>query len=340
MPHPDFSEQSDPWDSFAREIGAEGTDAEADEGASGAVSESEAENSRSDAVESDVSEPSDEAQAAVEPSLDDAGDGDSDCEAEIDAPAPEAADAETVTEEPAKEEAAVEPEEGAVGWNFLAEELGIRGSSEAPIAEENPADKLFADYTPTYIEPDAPSGDAVEEVEPEENVRDGFGDGLDSDSDAGEDRPKRPRRRGRRRSGRRRGGKTETERESAEATPAESGGEEESSRATGEAESDEKSGRRRRPRRRGRRGGKERSPGEDVENADVDAEADEEAGEEADVPTEDQAEGNTKEPVKHRKIPTWGEAISVVVEANIESRSKQPASKASKGRRGRSKSKR
>ena len=336
MPHPDFSEQSDPWDSFAREIGAEGTEAEADEGASVAVPESETENSSSDAVESDGSELSGEVQAAVEPSLDDAGDGDSDSEAEIDAPAPEAAGTETVTEEPAKEEAAVQPEEGAVGWNFLAEELGIRGSDEAPVAEENPADKLFADFTPTHIEPDAPSGDAAEEAEPEESVSDGFGEGLAADSDAGEERPKRPRRRGRRRSGRRRGGKTETERESAEATPAESGGEEESSQATGEAESDEKSGRRRRPRRRGRRGGKERSPGDDVENADVDAEA----VEEADGSTEDQAEENAKEPVKHRKIPTWGEAISVVVEANIESRSKQPASKPSKGRRGRSKSKR
>ena len=35
----------------------------------------------------------------------------------------------------------------------------------------------------------------------------------------------------------------------------------------------------------------------------------------------------SKEPSKHRKIPTWGEAISVVVDANIEAHAKKPANK-------------
>ena len=66
----------------------------------------------------------------------------------------------------------------------------------------------------------------------------------------------------------------------------------------------------------------------------------------SEVPSEDSAEspegdsdGAAKEGSKHRKIPTWGEAISVVVDANMTTRSKQPASKPAKGRRRKSKSK-
>ena len=337
MPHPDFSEQSDPWDSFAREIGAEGAETDSSDGATVPEVETgtpEAETGTREA-ETVTSCPSTEADTSEAPPQ----------STEIDdSSSAGAADSELKTddgEEPLAEEAGAakadpEPEEGAVGWNFLAQELGIQEVGEAPVAQENPADKLFADYTPSYIEPETPSSETAEDVEPEDSGADGFGDGLGLESDTEEQPAKRPRRRGRRRSGRRRGSKTESEADSTESSIEDRSVEDEVSSEASDAVSEEKSGRRRRSRRRGRRGGKERSPEEEVEktesNSGSEAESDSGAQEEADE--------KPKEPVKHRKIPTWGEAISVVVEANLASRSKQPASKPTKGRRGRSKSKR
>ena len=95
--------------------------------------------------------------------------------------------------------------------------------------------------------------------------------------------------------------------------------------------SDEKPAKRRRSRRRGKRGGKERT--ENVEAVAGGDEAD--FGEDSE---EDQAE-ESKDASKHRKIPTWGEAIAVVVNANIESRGQAGSSKPARGRRGQTKAK-
>ena len=46
-----------------------------------------------------------------------------------------------------------------------------------------------------------------------------------------------------------------------------------------------------------------------------------------------------KDASKHRKIPTWGEAIAVVVNGNIESRGQGGSSKPAKSRRGKKKAK-
>ena len=106
-----------------------------------------------------------------------------------------------------------------------------------------------------------------------------------------------------------------------------------------EAEAEEKPNRRRRSRRRGRRGGKDRPDDKEEGSADSTAGEDGDAVSDDGEVAEEEATDKPREGGKHRKIPTWGEAISVVVDANMSSRAKQPASKPTKGRRGRSKSK-
>ncbi|MCG8584994.1 MAG: hypothetical protein MI757_09810, partial [Pirellulales bacterium] len=107
---------------------------------------------------------------------------------------------------------------------------------------------------------------------------------------------------------------------------------------------EEKSGRRRR-RRRGRRGGKSRRGGEsegqpnggesDVAEAESidsarhdqeDAVVDEDDGD-----VEPQASEGSDRP-KHRNIPTWPEAIGMIVDSNLESRSKSPSAERGRGR--------
>ncbi len=290
MPHADFSEQNDPWDSFARELGAE-------------------------------NEPLDEiAEAPTEEPAEDVGQE----PVEVAAEEP----AEEVAEEVA-EEAGAEPEEGSVSWNFLAEELGIKDAGTEPVAAATPADEIFSDYTPTYIEPDSEDGPPANDDTEEEDAVDEFGQGLDGEDE--QEPARRPRRRGRRRSGRGRSTReTPTDDsggDSAEPTGAADDGTEEN-----DAEGEEKPSRRRRSRRRGKRGGKERADGNDAEASEVPSE------DSAESPEGD-SDGAAKEGSKHRKIPTWGEAISVVVDANMTTRSKQPASKPAKGRRRKSKSK-
>jgi len=315
MPNPDFSEQSDPWDSFARELGAEeATDAD------------ESLSPEGDQVSDEVGEGQSQ-EADVE------------TEVPVNSPSPEAEslpdDSDTskaVVDQSPQATEPTEPEEGSVDWNFLAQELGIKEAGDAPEPAENPADKLFADYTPSYIEPDEPDQDPADETRGDDPVEDGFSDGLVGESEVAEEKAKTPRRRGRRRSGRRRGDRNDAADGPNEDDASESLIQASDEPETEEAESSEKTGRRRRPRRRGRRGGKERSG------------SDESTAEESEVKADsggatDSVEEEPKEPVKHRKIPTWGEAIGVVVEANLESRSKQPNAKPAKSRRGRAKSK-
>ncbi|MCH7727745.1 MAG: hypothetical protein IH991_14885, partial [Planctomycetes bacterium] len=57
-----------------------------------------------------------------------------------------------------------------------------------------------------------------------------------------------------------------------------------------------------------------------------------------DQPSDDKAEStsedgeNADEKAKHRKIPTWNEAISVVVERNVQAHSKDDSGKRGRGR--------
>ena len=295
MPNADFSEQNDPWDSFAREISGE-PEAPADPAESGST----------EAPDETSAEPAPD--AAEEPADD-----------SVDAATTDPGNEEAAPVEAPEEEATpVEPAEGDVSWNFLAEELGIKDAGTEPTERTNPADELFSDYTPTVLEEDEPSVQA--DVANEESE---FGEGVESESTDEAERPRR-RRRGRRRSGR---GRSTSEKSDdsdgnggdLEATVAE----EESAEENQSEASEEKPARRRRSRRRGKRGGKERNDSPDVDD-------DDDLGEEA-------SGDESKEPSKHRKIPTWGEAISVVVDANIEAHAKKPANKPSKGRRSKAK---
>ena len=242
------------------------------------------------------------------------------------APVEEAPVEETPAEEPssaeneseagsvAPEEAKPQVTEGAADWNFLASELGIESGGPPPLTQENPADELFVDFTPTVLEDDepVPFTDEGSDVEAEKELAD------DSDPSSSPEESPRPRRqRGRRRGSRGRGRRTESENESSGDDPDRATSEHE---ADGESEETEKPTRRRRSRRRGKRGGTDRQEEErEVDVAEVDSE------------NEDSEEEEGLAKPTHRKIPTWGEAISVVVEANIEGRSKDSGRKGGRG---------
>ena len=104
-------------------------------------------------------------------------------------------------------------------------------------------------------------------------------------------------------------------------------------------ESEEQPTRRRR-RRRGRRGGRGRGESKDQAKdvaaqesdgdtavATVAAESDQAAASESEAPTEPKGDKT-----KHRSIPTWPEAIRMIVDSNLEARSKSPNASRSRGR--------
>jgi hypothetical protein len=102
-----------------------------------------------------------------------------------------------------------------------------------------------------------------------------------------------------------------------------------------ETESEEEEPRRRRRRRRRRRSGKKDSDGTAADE-DADSEAAGEAEEDdSDAHAEDKEEEPSTLGVKHRKIPTWQEAVDVVIAANLESRSRNPSGGSRGRRRGR-----
>ncbi len=154
-----------------------------------------------------------------------------------------------------------------------------------------------------------------------------------------EERPKRKRSRRRRRG--RGGRKSETEQTTGEEAPVEeaaiegaagegaAGGESEDN-GTDEAPSDEeKKPRRRRSRRRSRRSENSEDP---VKRTDV------EEAEGSDDEVSESCESSGRDSTGHRNMPTWSEALSVIVEANIENHSKTPSSSGSSRGRGRGRS--
>jgi len=160
-------------------------------------------------------------------------------------------------------------------------------------------------------------------------------DGDSEDSDK-EERPKRrrSRRRGR---GRGRGRKTEAEQTpSEEVTEAQSplnGEDRKESSEEGKESSEEETSedgekpRRRRPRRRSRRSASEDNPREtDDSEAAV-------LYKEDDLPEGDGS--SPRDSIGHRNMPTWAEALSVIIEGNLELHSKTPSRQSSSRGRGR-----
>lgn len=197
--------------------------------------------------------------------------------------------------------------EGSADWNFLASELGLESGGPPPLKEENPADELFSDFTPTVLEEDQP----VPFTDDEPSTDDEGQSSDDDDEASSREQSRRPTRQ----RGSRRGRRHRTEKED-EAT-----GDDGETRAAekvpeGESPDAEKPTRRRRSRRRGKRGGT------DSREVGVD-----EVGSESEDSEKEEASAKPT----HRKIPTWGEAISVVVEANIEGRGKDSGRKAGRG---------
>lgn len=240
---------------------------------------------------------------------------------------------------------------------------------EAPAAEEPYEEVVFvesADDADEYVELEVvfnedESAEAFVEITEEnlEDDADGFASGLVLESTVGpfetgapveeEDRPKK--RRKRRRRGRRdrpTGAALEEEpvelieealEETSEvmAEELESLGSEESEE---ESEAPSRRRRRRRPKRKGRRGEDESAEG-DVD-MDYDAAADvEDRAMEHDEDQADDEDFEGDKPV-HRGIPTWEEAVGLVVTRNLEVRSKNPGggswSRGSRGRGGRDRS--
>ena len=161
----------------------------------------------------------------------------------------------------------------------------------------------------------------------EEDAGDGFGTGLDEPvsteggddgSEEESDRPKRKRSRRRRRGGKGRKpvGEGAAESESSEATSA----------AKDERGKDDAGESRQKPKRR--RPAPRARATEDVGDSDFDEALNEsEAKPTDDAPTRRQ---------RHRNIPTWSEAIGMIVDANLEQRAKSPSKpQSSRGRGGR-----
>src|SRR5690606_30799273 len=107
-----------------------------------------------------------------------------------------------------------------------------------------------------------------------------------------------------------------------------------------ESEAPSRRRRRRRPKRRGRRGEDESAEG----NVDMDYDTAAEAEDRVTEHEEDRADDEDFEGDKpvHRGIPTWEEAVGLVVSRNLEVRSKNPGggswSRSSRGRGGRDRS--
>lgn len=207
-------------------------------------------------------------------------------------------------------------EEGSASWDFLATELGLEGSRAPPEPETNPADDMFSDYTPTVLE-------EVAEVAAEEP-------NAPAEVELKSGRRKRSRGRGRRRSSRASESMTDGEDKQGEEATVEAGaesvGDEEES-----ADAAEKPARRRRGRRRGKRG--DSDPDEKGKGASKEGSGN---GKESGAKGEADSPEDSAEETRHRKIPTWGEAISVVVDSNIDSRGKNAPSKKGTSKTGRS----
>ncbi len=141
-----------------------------------------------------------------------------------------------------------------------------------------------------------------------------------ADEDEEEDRPKRKRSRRRRRGGR---GRKSAEADATDEVASETG-DEASEEATEESEIS-------RPKRRRRRRSRTTGEGSDNQNAAEDQ------TEEAVISNDGEDSENPKRGrQRHRNIPTWSEAIGMIVDSNLEERAKSPSKpQSSRGGRGR-----
>jgi ribonuclease E len=263
------------------------------------------------------------------------------------------------TPEPVDDEPAPARTEESLADTTTQEPLGLAKELERTDEEERPVAASFDILEPDEMRAETVTEEFFEEVfevrlEAEAEADDAEASG-EEESGEEEEEPRTRRRRGRRR---RRGGDRSRAAEPAAEEEAESNDDEADEVVEVEKSSDEEDeseNRSRRRRRRRRRPSKRDSAGvPDEQQAaaeEVDEDTDDEADEDADIVDDDEEEERPRRrrrsrakadsesrdssdsdeadvpSRKHRKIPTWDEAIDLIVSGNLGSRSKSPSPK-------------
>jgi len=225
------------------------------------------------------------------------------------------------------------------------EESGMSGS-----VAKNAFDALFnadgsalAIPSPGWVREKPPENaegvvDPVDSVARASDTEDSNQENADSENDDKEQRPKRRRRR----RGRGRGGrKTEAEQtpteETADGQDALNGENREDSADEESSEESEKT-RRRRPRRRSRRSASADNPASTGPASTDNSNDTDESLESVSYGDNELAEGRSssnRDSTSHRNMPTWTEALSTIIEGNLELHSKAPSRQGSSRGRGR-----